>query len=137
MKEMRKQKGGVISSLQKFCSKCCQYKPLIQFSKCHTSIDGLDYRCKQCVSSYQKNLLSNFYKHRQKLEYARRWRDKNREYKRMKDREYIRRKLLSGKLLGTGNICSHRNPDFKKEIVIVHNERDKILSKGCAWIYGK
>lgn len=38
----------------KICSKCKQEKPLEEFHKCSTSVDGLQYVCKECISAYNK-----------------------------------------------------------------------------------
>ena len=38
----------------KYCYKCQEWKTLSEFSKCRTRLDGLDNRCKSCVSKYQK-----------------------------------------------------------------------------------
>jgi hypothetical protein len=40
--------------MSKFCTKCCEYKVLHDFSKRKLSKDGLDLWCKPCKSRYEK-----------------------------------------------------------------------------------
>lgn len=43
----------------KKCTKCKETKPLNQFGKKKSNIDGYRYSCKNCTNSYEKKLREN------------------------------------------------------------------------------
>ncbi len=124
----------------KKCSNCGELKPLSAFNKNHKAKDGLDYRCKQCTSWYQKKRRSDPTIHEQELERKRKWNDEHRELKRKKDLEQKNKKRFTGRVLGTSNIGQKLSrkytgkPDFKREFKIIRREKNLLMKKGNKWL---
>ena len=68
--------------MTKTCTKCNEPKELDEFASAHSTKDGLNCRCKSCISAYQKE-----------------YREKNREHRLETGREYYqenKEKLIAG-----------------------------------------
>ena len=64
----------------KTCTSCGEDRPLTEYAKRKASADGLAYKCKPCVSEYNRKYREA---HRDELvEYSRKWHSENREYMR-------------------------------------------------------
>lgn len=69
--------------MSKMCTKCKTEKPFIEFRKSARYKDGYYSQCKQCIREYEKAIENREIK----LETRKRYREKNRERIRLKDRE--------------------------------------------------
>lgn len=125
--------------MEKTCSSCGMILDITKFSKNKQHKDGYEYSCKKCKSIYQKKHFSNTEKREKKLRQGNTWRNINRSHKRKKDLEYVHKKLFTGRMLGTSNICQHIRKtydgtyDFDKEYDIINKEHNFLLKKGNKW----